>query len=273
MEATMHAAKCFIVRPGKHFKLKDVDPDDTDGVRGKDKAEALVKDNIKLLSDLQYRLYAEHRQSLLIVLQGMDAAGKDGTIRHVMSGLNPQGCNVIPFKTPSAEELSHDYLWRIHRVLPAKGHIGIFNRSHYEDVLAVRVHNLAPKSVWSKRYDQINQFEKMLVEEGTTILKFFLHISSDEQKTRLQDRLIDPSKNWKFTTSDVEERKHWNSYQQAYEDVIRHCSTPWAPWHVIPANYKWFRNVTISTIICDTLKAMDPRIPAPLTDLRRIRIS
>ena len=271
----------FVVEPGTTVNLKHfvTDGTDTDAAKelGKDvikqRAAEILAESHKQLEAAQELLYASDTHSVLLIFQAMDAAGKDGTIRHVMSGLNPQGCNVIPFKVPSAEELSHDYLWRIHRVLPAKGHIGIFNRSHYEDVLAVRVHNLAPKAVWSKRYDQINQFEKMLVEEGTTILKFFLHISSDEQKTRLQDRLIDPSKNWKFTTSDVEERKHWNSYQQAYEDVIRHCSTTWAPWHVIPANHKWFRNVTISTIICDTLKAMDPRIPAPLTDLRRIRIS
>ncbi|MEI6970557.1 MAG: polyphosphate kinase 2 family protein [bacterium] len=269
----MRTAKHFAVRPGQHLRLKDVDPDCTDGIRGRDRAELLLQDNIKRLNDLQYRLYAEHRQSLLIILQGMDASGKDGTIRHVMSGLNPQGCNVCPFKAPSPEELSHDYLWRIHRALPARGHIGIFNRSHYEDVLAVRVHNLAPVSVWSRRYEQINRFEKMLVEEGTTILKFFLHISSDEQKRRLQDRLADPSKNWKFTMSDIDDRSLWKDYQEAYVDVLRRCSTPWAQWYVIPANHKWFRNVTVSTIICDTLKAMDPRIPRPKMDLRRIRIT
>jgi PPK2 family polyphosphate:nucleotide phosphotransferase len=268
----MGAAKRFEIKPGKHFRLKDVDPDDTNGISDKDKAESLVKTNIKRLADFQYRLYAENRQSLLIILQGMDAAGKDGVIRHVMTGLNPQGCSVTSFKAPSQEELAHDFLWRINRATPAKGQIGIFNRSQYEDVLVVRVHNLAPKSVWSRRYDQINEFEKMLTEEGTTILKFFLYISKDEQRKRLRERLRDPAKNWKLTMSDAEERKRWKAYLDAYEDVLCRCSTSWAPWHVIPANHKWFRNLAVSTIICDALKAMDPRIPSPRADLRRIRI-
>jgi len=268
----MRAAKRFIIKPGTHFRLKDLDPDDTNGIGDKEEALAIVRDNVKRLTDLQYRLYAENRRSLLIVLQGMDAAGKDGTIRHVISGLNPQGCSVTAFKVPSTEELAHDFLWRIHQAVPAKGQIGVFNRSHYEDVLAVRVHNLVPESFWSRRYEQINQFEKMLTEEGTTILKFFLHISRDEQKKRLLERLRDPSKNWKFTMSDVEERKRWNAYQKANEDVLSLCNTRWAPWYAIPADHKWFRDATVSAIIFETLKAMNPSIPPPRVDLRRIRI-
>lgn len=268
----MKSSKRFCFEPDKNFQLIDIDPDNTRGIKGKDEAEGSVAANVKLISELQERLYAENRQSLLIVLQGMDAAGKDGTIRHVMTGLNPQGCAVTSFKVPSQEELAHDFLWRIHRATPARGQIGIFNRSHYEDVLAVRVHNLVPEAVWKRRYDQINEFEKNLVKEGTTILKFFLHISKDEQKKRLQERLRDPSTNWKFTMSDLSERKLWSDYQKAYGDMLSQCSTQWAPWHIIPANHKWYRNAAVSTVIRDTLRAMNPQIPSPKVDMRRIRI-
>jgi PPK2 family polyphosphate:nucleotide phosphotransferase len=202
----------------------------------------------------------------------MDAGGKDGTIRHVMSGLNPQGCRVSSFKVPTEEELAHDYLWRIHRAVPGKGEIGIFNRSHYGDVLVVRVHNLVPKRVWSKRYDQINAFENILAENGVTIVKFFLHISKDEQKQRLQERLDDSSKHWKVSAADFEERKYWDDYTEAYEDVLSRCSTPWAPWYVIPANRKWFRNLAVAGILVSTLEDMDMRFPKSKLDLSKFSL-
>jgi PPK2 family polyphosphate:nucleotide phosphotransferase len=197
----------------------------------------------------------------------MDAGGKDGTIRHVMSGLNPQGCRVTSFKVPTEEELSHDYLWRMHRAVPAKGEIGIFNRSHYGDVLVVRVHNLVPKRVWSKRFEQINAFEKILAETGVTIVKFFLHISKEEQKNRLQERLDDSTKHWKVSPADFEERKYWDDYVKAYEDVLARCSTPWAPWYVIPGDHKWFRNLAVADVLVRTLKDMKMRFPKSKLDL------
>jgi PPK2 family polyphosphate:nucleotide phosphotransferase len=199
----------------------------------------------------------------------MDAGGKDGTIRHVMSGLNPQGCRVTSFKVPTEEELAHDYLWRIHRAVPAKGEIGIFNRSHYGDVLVVRVHNLVPKRVWSKRFEQINAFERILAETGVTIVKFFLHISKEEQKRRLQDRLDDSSKHWKISPADFEERKYWDDYVKAYEDILARCSTPWAPWYVIPADHKWFRNLAVADVLVRTLKDMRMRFPKSKLDLSK----
>jgi len=195
------------------------------------------------------------------VLQGIDAGGKDGTIRHVMSGLNPQGVTVTSFKVPEGEEKRHDYLWRVHRAVPEWGDIGIFNRSHYEDVLVVRVHELVPKSVWSKRYDQINDFERMLSENGVRILKFFLLIGKDEQAKRFAARLDDPTKNWKFSAGDTKERKFWDDYMQAYEDAINKCSTPAAPWYVIPANHKWFRNLAVAQILRDEMRAMKLQYP------------
>ena len=210
---------------------------------------------------MQTVLYAEARRSVLVVLQGIDAGGKDGTIRHVMSGLNPQGVTVTSFKVPEGEEKRHDYLWRVHRAVPEWGDIGIFNRSHYEDVLVVRVHDLVPKSVWSKRYDQINDFERMLTENGVRILKFFLLISKDEQAKRLAARLEDPTKNWKFSADDTKERKFWDDYMQAYEDAITKCSTEAAPWYVIPSNHKWFRNLAVAQILRDEMRAMKLRYP------------
>jgi PPK2 family polyphosphate:nucleotide phosphotransferase len=265
-------AEAFKVPLGEKLSLSDRDPDYTGDIDDKKEGKKLIKENIEPMSDLQYRLYAENRRSLLVILQGMDAAGKDGTIRHVMSGINPQGCRVTSFKAPSAEELDHDFLWRIHRAAPPRGEIGIFNRSHYEDVLVVRVHDLAPEEVCSKRYEQINRFEQNLAECGTTILKFFLYISKEEQRERLQKRLDNPEKNWKLTHADVEERKYWDDYIAAYEEVLNRCNTKWAPWFVIPSDHKWFRNLAVSHIILETLKKMDPRVPAPIEDVSKLTI-
>jgi PPK2 family polyphosphate:nucleotide phosphotransferase len=250
----------LLVRPGKKVRLDRIDPDDTQGI---DKAAAdkwFDKGRAELL-DLQTVLYAEARRSVLVVLQGIDASGKDGTIRHVMSGLNPQGVSVTSFKAPDGEEKRHDFLWRVHRAVPEWGKIGIFNRSHYEDVLVVRVHNLVPKAVWSKHFDQINDFERMLSENGVRILKFFLWISKDEQKKRFEARLDDPTKNWKFSTEDTKERKFWDEYIVAYEDMLAKCSTEAAPWHVIPANHKWFRNLAVGQILRDEMRAMKLAYP------------
>jgi PPK2 family polyphosphate:nucleotide phosphotransferase len=210
---------------------------------------------------LAYRLYAENKRSLLVILQGIDAAGKDGTIRVVMSSVNPQSCQVVSFKAPSAEELDHDFLWRIHRAVPRHGDIGIFNRSQYEDVLVVRVHQLAPEAEWRSRYDRINEFEQLLVDGRVTILKFFLHISKGEQRERLQKRLDDRGKRWKFNLGDLDERKLWDDYQKAYEDVLTKCSTKHAPWHIVPADRKWYRNLVVSQTIRDTLEQLDPKFP------------
>ena len=218
------------------------------------------------MADLQDRLWAEAKRSVLIVLQGIDAAGKDGTIQKVMEAFNPQGCPVSSFKVPNSEELAHDFLWRIHKRVPGKGEIGIFNRSHYEDVLVVRVHGLVPKSVWSKRYDQINDFERILAESGTTIIKFFLSIDRDEQRQRFQERYDDPKKRWKFSMGDLEERKLWDEYQAAFDDMLSKTSTDWAPWYVIPANRNWLRNLAVSTIVADTLEGLKPAYP-PEPDL------
>ena len=224
------------------------------------------------IAELQQRLYAEGKRALLIILQGMDTSGKDGTVRHVLSGVNPQGCRVTSFKAPTAEELAHDFLWRIHRAVPAKGEIGVFNRSQYEEVLIVRVHELAPADVWSTRYEQINGFEQTLTAAGVTILKFFLHISKAEQRDRLQARLEDKTKNWKFNPGDLAERKLWPDYQHAYEDALCRCSTKAAPWFIIPANKKWFRNLAVSSIIRETLEEMHPRFPKPLPGLDKIKV-
>ncbi len=258
------------VKPGKKISLQDFDPDCAGGIKNKKKAQDELEKNIKCLSELGYRLYAENRRSLLLVLQGMDTAGKDGTIRHVMRGFNPQSCQVTSFKQPSIEELNHDFLWRIARAVPRKGNIGIFNRSHYEDVLVVRVHNLAPKKEWESRYDRINLFEKMLVNGGTTIIKVFLHIGKDEQRNRLQSRLDDLDKLWKFSRADLDERHYWNQYQKAYEAALSHCNTEHAPWYIVPANRKWFRNLTISRILCKTLANMDPQYPPAEEGLKGI---
>ena len=202
----------------------------------------------------------------------MDTGGKDGTVKHVFSGVNPAGCSMTRFRAPSPEELDHDFLWRVHHAAPRKGQIGIFNRSHYEDVLVVRVHNLAPEEAWKRRYAQINAFERLLSDSGTRILKFFLHISKEEQKKRLEARLKDPAKRWKFSRTDLDERKLWGGYRRAYEDALSKCSTPWAPWHVVPANRKWFRNLVVARAIVEALEEMDPRTPVPKLSASRIRI-
>jgi PPK2 family polyphosphate:nucleotide phosphotransferase len=208
---------------------------------------------------------------VLVVLQGMDTSGKDGTIRHVMTGASPQSCKVTSFKQPTSHELAHDFLWRVHQAVPEKGNIGIFNRSHYEDVLVVRVHKLVPKKIWAARYDEINRFEKYLAENGTTILKFFLHISKDEQKRRIEERIANPTKHWKLSPADIEERQYWDDYTEAYEDAISRCSTKYAPWFIIPANHKWFRNLAVSKILVEALEKMNPKYPTLELDIARMK--
>ena len=264
--------KKLIVQPGKkHLNLSKWDPDDTLGWEKDHKAKTCLDKCLERLDELQYLLYAEHKRSLLVILQGLDAAGKDGTIRHVMSGVNPQGCRVTSFKKPSAEEEAHDFLWRIHRAVPPVGDIGIFNRSQYEDVLIVAVHNLVPRSEWSKHYDQINNFESMLSQNGVKILKFFLHISKDEQKRRFQERIDDPDKRWKISEDDFKERKFWDAYTRAYEEALVRCSSADAPWFVIPSNRKWFRNLAVSHIIVETLEAMKMEFPPPTVDVKKLK--
>ena len=262
----------LLVPHGTRVNLANYDAGYTGEYTSKGEAKAELKRNTERLKELQQVMWAEGKHALLIVLQAMDAGGKDGTIRHVMGGVNPQGCQVTSFKVPTQEELAHDYLWRIHKATPRRGYIGIFNRSQYEDVLVVRVHNLVPEDVWQQRYDQINHFEKLLADTGTTILKFFLYISKDEQKERFEARLRDPSKNWKFSMGDVEERGYWDDYVSAYEDALSRCSAPWAPWYVVPANRKWYRNLAISEVIIDTLEKLDMRYPPPLADADKIVI-
>lgn len=259
------------VRPGTRVRLAKLDPNATHG-HTKESAVGELEKGLARLTGLQDRIWAEGKRRVLVVLQGIDAAGKDGTLRHVMGAFNPQGCPVSGFKVPSAEELAHDYLWRVHRRVPGNGEIGIFNRSHYEDVLVVRVHDVVPESTWSRRYDQINAFERLLADEGTTIVKFFLYIDRDEQRERLQARLDDPTKRWKFRLGDIAERKRWDDYVAAYEDVLSRCSTADAPWYVIPSNRKWFRNLAVADILADTLDELDPRYPEPTEDLTGVVI-
>jgi PPK2 family polyphosphate:nucleotide phosphotransferase len=268
----MKLSERFRVRPGSKVRLARWDPDDTADFPDKESVESKTHKNWKRLSELEYLLYAENRRSILIVLQAMDAGGKDGAIRHLTGPLNPQSCKVIPFKTPCEHELAHDFLWRIHQAAPRKGEIHIFNRSHYEDVLIVRVHNLVPRSVWSKRYDQINAFEEILARNDTHILKFYLHISPEEQLKRFRARLDDPTRHWKVDQADFEERKHWDDYMRAYETVLRKCSTPHAPWFVIPANKKWFRNFALSEILVEHLSRLPLKFPEPAADLSGIKL-
>ena len=265
-----HLERELAVTAGARFKLADIDPSDTHGVE-KDGSEKRLEENCQRLSVLQYQLYAESRRALLVVLQGIDAGGKDGTISHVMRGMNPQGVTVTPFKVPEGAEKRHDYLWRIHNAVPEYGKIGIFNRSHYEDVLVVRVHNLVPQSVWSKRYQQINHFERTLTENNVHVVKFLLYISKEEQAKRFRARLDDKDKAWKFSEADVKERGYWDQYIEAYTDVLRKCSTPEAPWYVIPANKKWFRNLAVSEILVHTLEAMKMKFPKAPADLSQIK--
>jgi PPK2 family polyphosphate:nucleotide phosphotransferase len=260
----------YLVKPGKKVKLSKLDTADKGKFKDKAQAQEASEKNLHKLKDLQDVLYAQAQHALLIVLQAMDAGGKDGTIDHVFSGVNPQGCQVTSFKAPTPLELSHDYLWRIHRAAPARGMIGIFNRSHYESVLVERVKDLVPKHVWEKRYDHINEFERLLADEGTVILKFFLHISEDEQKQRLEARLHDPAKNWKFDAKDLEERRHWDAYIDAYEDALEKCSTDYAPWYIVPSDHKWYRNWVISDTIVRTLADLDMKYPPPQPGIEKL---
>ena len=271
-KSTMELKTKNIVTPGEFINLNDCRPEYTGTYEKKGQTKARLKKLHKQLLKLQELLYAESQHALLIILQGMDTCGKDGTIRKVMAGINLQGCDVVSFKVPSADELSRDFLWRAHKAVPSKGQIGIFNRSHYEDVLVVRVHNLVPEQVWEQRYQQINDFEKMLVENGTVVLKFFLHISKDEQKERLESRINDPTKHWKVEASDIRERAYWKDYIQAYEVMLQKCSTDWAPWHIIPANKKWYRNLVITECIVETLRKLDMKYPKPSIDVSQLTI-
>jgi PPK2 family polyphosphate:nucleotide phosphotransferase len=256
----------FRVEPGKPISLADADPADTARDDDPEEAWAEITELQERIAELQERLYAEDERALLVVLQGIDAAGKDSSVKHTFRETNPQGCRVYAFKEPSTEELSHDFLWRYHQDTPSKGMIHVFNRSHYEDVLVVRVKELAPEEVWRARYESINDFERMLVREGTTIVKFFLHISRDAQLDRFRERLEREDKHWKFSANDVREREHWDEYQRAYEDALNATSTPWAPWYVVPADHKWFRNLVVARVVAATLDALDPRYPPPPAD-------
>jgi len=259
--------KAIVTREGRRIRLKDIDPDDDAGLGSKAKALARLAEDLERLRKLQLLLYADNRFALLVVIQAMDTGGKDGTIRHVMSGLNPVGCVVTSFKVPTPEERQHDFLWRIHRAVPPKGVVGVFNRSHYEDVLVVRVHNLVPRKTCERRYREINDFERTLRENGVEILKFYLHISKAEQAKRLRARIEDKSKNWKFSEADIAERRLWSEYQAAYQDAINECTTSWAPWHIVPANKKWARDCVVARAMVDRLESLKLRYPKPTADL------
>jgi PPK2 family polyphosphate:nucleotide phosphotransferase len=264
--------KELFVKPDSNIRLKHFDS----GYHGKHESHksALpeIQEHVQKMEELQYLMYAENKHSLLIVLQGLDAAGKDGVVRHVLSGMNPSGCNSVNFKQPTAKELAHDFLWRVHPHVPAKGSVTIFNRSHYEDVLVARVHGLVPEKVWSKRYDQINDFERLIVtENNTTILKFFLHISKEEQLARFKKRLDDSARQWKISDSDYKERDYWGDYTKAFEDVLNKTSTERAPWFIVPSNHKWFRDLAISQIIVRQMEDMDMQLPKPTVNLAEIR--
>lgn len=267
----MSLHKKLVVEPGTRVRLKDVDAAFHGDYASSEHAKEDLAKNVARLAELQQKLYGEKKHALLVVLQGIDAAGKDGTCWHVMAAMNPQGTYVKGFKQPTEEERLHDFLWRVHAHTPALGQVGVFNRSHYEDVLVVRVHDLVPREVWSKRYDRINEFEKLLTESGVTILKFFLYISPEEQLERFRQRLDDPARQWKISDSDYKERAFWDQYAAAYEDMLEKCSTKHAPWYVIPSNHKWFRNLAVSQIIEATLDEMKLKLPAPTVDLAKIR--
>jgi PPK2 family polyphosphate:nucleotide phosphotransferase len=267
----MNYVERFKVKPGNRVALRDIDPGFKDRHESHEDAAAEIERYRKKLLTLQEMLYVERRRSLLICLQALDTGGKDGTINHIFSAMNPQGCRVAPFRQPSPEEASHDFLWRVHRAVPARGEVVIFNRSHYEDVLIVRVHNLVPREVWSKRYDRINAFEQGLVEHDTHILKFYLHISSEEQLSRFKERLDDPTKQWKISEDDYRERKYWNEYTAAYEEALSRCNTEKAPWFIIPANHKWFRNLAVARIVVEHLEGLGLSYPKPNVDIASIR--
>jgi PPK2 family polyphosphate:nucleotide phosphotransferase len=264
--------KKLMVIEGKKINLQRLSPDYNFSI-DEEKAEYVLKQNLKKrMSELQYRLYAERKNGLLIVFQGIDTSGKDSTIRHVISAFNPQSCAVKAFKEPTTEDLSHDFLWRIHKRAPSRGEIVVFNRSHYEDIIQPRVHKTIHKSIWSQRYEHINAFERCLSDNSIKIIKFFLHISKEEQRKRLEERMNDPSKQWKASESDITERKFWNSYSVAYQDIINRCSNLWAPWYIIPANKKWFRNLVVALVIVDTLERMKPKFPKPTINLSKMTI-
>lgn len=267
----MNYLQKFKVEPGNKVRLKKIDPSFKGGHESHKAAAGEIAHYQEELRRLQDLLYAERRHSLLICLQALDTGGKDGAINHVLGAMNPQGCRVAAFKQPSAEELAHDFLWRAHKAAPARGEVVIFNRSHYEDVLVVRVHSLVPKEIWSRRYDQINDFEKTLVANGTHILKFFLHISKQEQLKRFKERLDDPTKRWKISEADYKERSFWGDYTAAYEDALSRCSTEHAPWFIIPSNHKWFRNLAIARIVVEHLQSLRMKYPKPAVNIEHIR--
>ncbi len=266
----MNYSQHFLVKHGSRVKLNAIDPDFKDKHETKKDALKIIERNNSWLRELQELLYAENKRSLLICLQAIDSGGKDGTIRHVLGAMNPQGCKVASFRQPTSLKRDHDFLWRAHRDVPAKGEVTIFNRSHYEDVLVVRIHDLVLKPVWSKHYDQINDFEQCLSENGTHIIKFFLHISKDEQLKRFEERLDDPTKHWKINESDYTERERWNEYMAAFEDMLSKCSTEYAPWFVIPANHKWFRDLAVSQIMVEYLEGLHMKFPPPSVDIDQI---
>lgn len=262
----------FIVKPGCRVKLGEIDPNYRGTYESSDAALSAVRPLVNKLDQLQYLMFAEKKHSLLIVLQGLDACGKDGVIRHILSGMNPAGCRVVGFKRPKPEELDHDFLWRVHPHLPAKGEVSVFNRSHYEDVLVVRVHHMTQVNLWSKRYELINDFERLLmVENDTIIIKFFLYISKAEQLARFKQRLDDPARRWKISEADYQERAYWDQYTEAFEDMLYKTSTRYAPWFVVPANHKWFRDLAVSQIVSSTLEDLDMKLPAPTVDIAEIR--
>jgi len=262
----------YCITDGKKFRLKDFDPADTNGIKSKKAAQSILESSSQMLAEMQEKLYAQDVWALLLIFQGMDAAGKDGAIKHVMSGINPQGCDVHAFKTPTNEELDHDFMWRAHKAMPGRGKIGIFNRSYYEEVLVVRVHppllkaeklpdELITKHIWEDRYEDINAFEKFLARNGTIIRKFFLHVSKEEQKKRFLERLEDSKKNWKFSMDDIKERKFWDDYQEAYEEVVQNTATKRAPWYLIPADNKWYGRLVIASAIIEVLNGLDLKFP------------
>src|SRR3954451_22034375 len=259
----------YRVDPNEPFSLADADTSDTGGYAGPEEAYAELSGIVRHIAQLQARLYAEEERSLLVVLQGIDAAGKDSSVKHVFRGTNPQGVRVYSFKEPSNEESAHDFLWRYHQHTPAQGMIHVFNRSHYEDVLVVRVKGLVPEERWRSRYDSINDFERMLAREGTTIVKFFLHISKDAQMDRFRERLEREDKHYKFSANDVRERRNWDAYQEAYEEALRCTSTEWAPWYMVPSDHKWYRNLVVAKTVAAVLEGMDPRWPEPEEDLEK----
>ncbi len=270
----------YRIADGEKFRLKDFDPSDTGKLHSKENATKLLEDGVELLSRMQEKLYAQDRWALLIVIQAMDAAGKDGAIKHVMSGINPQGCDVHSFKAPSPEELDHDYLWRAHKAVPERGTIGIFNRSYYEEVLVVRVHehilqnqklpeSLVTKEIWQERFEDIRRFERYLTRNGVIVVKFFLNVSRKEQKKRFLERLDDSKKNWKFSMADVKERGYWKDYQAAYDDMIRNTATKYAPWYVIPADNKWYTRLIVASAVIETLDRLDLRFPDADEEVKR----